>query len=353
MNNNISRILRKDNHIECFQSLQALSLIDYSSRGYERWHWQYMENPFCLTQDPSVWIYNLDGERAGHLGTIPVALKAGSQQITAAWAVDFATLSKYRKRGIGRSLVEEAVKNFDLLLTVGQTDMSFNLFRKMGWEFLGYLPYYIKIFDMKVLIKDKIKNIFILNIVSPLFNLFFAALNFFKKPQKSQGIEVDSIDNFSEDADLFWQEICVGYKITIPRNQAYLNWKYDRQPNMRYVKFCAKRNGRTCGYIILRCVKINLPNPEGIITDIVVNPDDREATEALFFGALRYLKRERCSVVRCYINNKDIQRYLADCGFVRCKPYMRFLISTKRDNFAEITNLDNWFLSAGDCDIDR
>lgn len=351
----IVRITRTDNKREYFENFQSRGLIDYSKRSYEKWHWQYIENPVCLNQDLSIWVYIIDDKMVGYLGAIPVELKVLSRKISAAWAIDFVTLAEYRKKGIGRALVEEAGNYFDLLLTVGQTDMSFNLFRKMGWRLLGCVPYYIKIWDTKTFIKEKIKNNLMVNSIALFVNLLLKPFNYFKKPREVPGIKFNTIDNFNVEADSFWDKISRYYRIAVPRNYAYLHWKYDRQPNMHYVKFRAARKDKVCGYITLRCINSGLDSPEGLITDILVHPEDKKAAEALLFAALSYLREKNCSVVRCYVNNKYIQRCILNFGFIKCKPFMRFLISISKkiDNLEETLNLDNWYLSAGDCDIDR
>jgi hypothetical protein len=57
--------------------------------------------------------------------------------------------------------------------------------------------------------------------------------------------------------------------------------------------------------------------------------------------------------VRCHVNNSDIEEILQGCGFVRRNSYMRFMANKNIEEAGEIYNLDNWFITAGDCDIDR
>lgn len=348
----IIRIAKDNDPQKYFQSFVECGLFDRSRSEYKKWHWKYVENPACLSQNLPIWVY-IDDKTVGHLGAIPIELKVLSRKVSAAWAVDFVTLAEYRKKGIGRALAEEVGNQFDLLLTVGQTDMSFNLFRKMGWRLLGCVPYYIKIWDTKTFIKERIKNNHMVNGIASFANLLLKFFNYFKNPRKVPDIESSMIDNFNSESDSFWEKISGCYRIAVPRNYAYLHWKYDRQPDMHYVKFRVARKNKVCGYIILRCINSDLDSPDGIITDILVHPEDKKAIEALFFVALRYLRDKHCSVVRCYVNNKYIQRYILNFGFIKCKPFMRFLVSKKIDNSEEILNLDNWYLSAGDCDIDR
>src|SRR3989338_5518544 len=110
----ISRISKNDVPERYFQNITQAGLINYSASGYQRWHWQYIENPFVLGQDLPIWICISDEKIAGHLGVIPVPLKAGSQKINAGWAVDFMTLPESRGKGVGMFLVAEANKHLDV-----------------------------------------------------------------------------------------------------------------------------------------------------------------------------------------------------------------------------------------------
>lgn len=349
----IIRIVKEDGLNKYFEEITKAGLVSYSALGFKKYYWQYKENPFYLTQSPSIWLYSLDGKTVGHLGAIPVELKAGSTKILAAWAVDFAILPAYRRKGIGMSLISEANKNFAVFLAIGATGMSLGLFRKMGWQLLGDLPHYIKILNLKNLMKEKIKNKFMLNLMFLPASILFNCFGLLAAKKKPKDIDVYKLDSFSEEADFFWKKIADSYKIIVPRNKAYLNWKYDRQPDMRYVKFRALRNGNLCGYIVVRCIKKEADHPEGLITDIIACPADKAAVQALVFTALEYLKSEGCSIVCGYASDNNIQKVFKIYGFVRRKSYFRFLINKNLSDLAEADSLNNWHITAGDSDIDR
>ena len=350
---NINRISKNGEVEKYFKGLVESELFDSTSLDRKKWRWKYADNPFLFDGNLPSWAYYIDNKIVGHLGAIPVELKTGFGKIRAAWAVDFITSPSYQKKGIGRALVEEMSKNFDLILTVGQTDMSYNLFMKMGWKLLGFVPYYIKIWDAEVLIEEKVKNAFFANLIVKPINLFLFFLNYFMKPKCSENINVSQIVSFDKEVGRLWEEIAEFYEIIVPRNFAYLSWKFDAQPNMYYAKFKAVRNGKAVGYIITRTIKGNFSKPEGLIADIIVRPEDLEIIDSLMAAALLHLKKENCSVVRFYINNKIIEKAIKNNGFIKRRPFMRFLISKKIDTLEGIENLASWHLTVGDCDIDR
>jgi len=349
----VVRLQRKENLEERFKELQTSGLIRYSHNGYKKWRWQYLENPFFLAQEPAAWICGLNGKIVGHLGAIPVQLKVGSKKFNAAWLVDFVTLPEFRRKGVGRALVEEVDKEFEVLLAVGGTDMSFNLFTKMGWSFLGHVPYCIKLWDLKLLIKERVRNVFVANSAIVVSGILLGILNLFTRCRRPKDIEVSRIDNFDEEVDTFWNRISSSFKFVVPRNRVYLSWKYDLQPGMEYVKFRAAHRGVLCGYIVVRCIKGNSGKDEGLIAEIITHPNDKDAQNALLSEALQYLKDQGCSMVRCFLTHKDMRGTLIRGGLLRYKAKMYFLIKDNISKLGEGVDLDNWYLSAGDSDTDR
>lgn len=299
------------------------------------------------------WSCNLNGISAGKLSVIPVELKLGSRKIKAGWAVDFMTLAEYRRRGIGSALVKEANMRFDMFLAVGATEMSFALFNKMGWRYVGDLPHYVKVWDIGYLLEQKLSNIFIGRLAALPAAFVLGLFNFLKRPSGVKGIKVETLDSFSSEADTFWDSICGFYRIAVARNSDYLRRKYDAQPDLGYLRFRASRKGSVCGYAVARCVKNRKDRLEGLITDIITRPTDRDAIQALVYAVSRYLKSRGCLLARGYFSDKRIQQALSDSGFLKRKSYLPFLLKENIETGEEIYNLDNWFLSAGDSDIDR
>lgn len=333
--------------------MASKNLIDYQIGGFKKWHWQYSDNPACAHTDLPAWLAVSGGEIAGHLGAIPVKLKITSRLIDAAWMVDFVTLPQHRRKGIGRLLVREAGRHYETLMTAGQTDASFNLFIKMGWKYLGDIPNYIRILDMSSLAKEKNKNspalLFLFTALDPIIKIF----NHFRKPKNHKDIEVGKTDAFGEEGDRFWKKIADSYKVIIPRDGSYINWKYAAQPGMDYVMLRAVRDNAVCGYVIIRVITNKTAKPTGLIADMIVRHDDADAIDALLSAALKYFEDEGCSMVRCYASHRSIKKALTKGGFIRHRVKMRFLINKYVDGLDEMKELDNWYLTAGDCDIDR
>ncbi len=336
-----------------FDGYVTSRLLKDPALGREKWRWQYLENPFCPSENPAVWVSSIEDKMAGHLGALPVEVKVGSQKVRAAWAVDFFTAPEFRGKGIGKSLTEESAKAFDLFLSLGNTDMSFGLFKKLGWKPLGDVPYYVKFWSWEAPLKKRVRNqsaaAFLLAIVNGVSGIY----NALRHPKKSTEIRTGKIEKFDEEADKLWAEVESFYQAAVIRSRAYLSWKYEKQPGMNYAKFRALRGRQLCGYIIVRAVKTGENPAEGLIADLIVRPDDDKTVHALLDAGLDYLRKEGCQLARCYATDKRIRKILVSAGFIKRQPEMRFMIYTKRQGLEAAEERDNWFLTAGDSDMDR
>ncbi|GEM_PF-2156013 len=351
---NTARISGKQDDLQkYFNGYVTSRLLKDPSLGREKWHWQYLENPFCPPENPAVWVCSIEGKMAGHLGTLPVEVKVGSKKVHAAWAVDFFTAPEFRGKGIGKSLTEESAKAFDLFLSVGNTDMSFGLFKKLGWKPLGDVPYYVKFWSWEAPLRKRIRNQAATAFLLAIFNGASGIYNALMHPKKSAEIRTERIETFDQEADELWAEVESFYTVVVIRSRAYLSWKYEKQPGMNYIKFRALRGRQLCGYIVVRAVKTGENPAEGLIADLIVRPNDTEAAHALLDAGLDYLRKEGCQLARCYATDKRIRKILAAAGFIKRQPVMRFMAYQKGGDLDAADQQDNWFIMAGDSDIDR
>lgn len=351
---NIVRLSSREEDLQkYFKGYVTSRLLKDSASNRQKWHWQYLENPSCLPKNPPVWVCTIQDRMAGHLGAIPVEVKVGSTKIRAAWAVDFFTAPEFRGKGIGKALTEESSKCFDAFLSVGNTDMSFGLFKKLGWKPLGDVPYYVKIWSWEAPIRKRIRNQTLAGLLASAADFLFKIYNARVKSGRTEGVGIERIEKFDEEADKLWAAVEPFYQAVVTRNRAYLVWKYEKQPGMNYIKFRALRGQQLFGYIVVRVVKSREHHSEGLIVDWVARPDDQDVLNALFAAALDYLKNEGCSLARCYATDKRIRKILVAAGFIKREPEMRFMIYKKSGELGEAERRDNWFITAGDSDMDR
>lgn len=305
------------------------------------------------TGDRQAWSFSEDGKTVGALAAIPVRLKAANTMLKAAWAVDFNTQQAYRRRGIGSRLVEEANKSFDVFLAIGASDSSFALFKKNGWVYCGELPHYIRIFDFRGLIGGRVKNPLLAGILSLAASAFTKIPGIVYYRRITRDIKVTVIEHFDVEADLLWEKVKDSYGFAVVRDSAFLINRYGGAGGKKYIRLRAAKDGELAGYAVLRVIDKSAGKPEGLITDIIAAAEDKDKIAALLLNSAQYLASQGCVLVRCYSSSPVIRKVLLSAGFLRRKSWMRFMIKNNTGVSDEIYNLDNWYLSAADSDIDR
>lgn len=95
------------------------------------WRWLYRTDSNTLLKSP---IVMMKGEEVtGHVGTIPLTLRRGRDERTAAWLCDIAVLSQYRGKALGAFLLTEAMARCPMRIGF-PNDLSWRLISKFGWK---------------------------------------------------------------------------------------------------------------------------------------------------------------------------------------------------------------------------
>jgi GNAT superfamily N-acetyltransferase len=97
----------------------------------DNWRWRYRIGEYDWAPLPLV---ALAGQTVvGHIGTIPVLLRAGQEVRRATWDVDFAVVPEYQRRHVGSRLMETMREQFPLHVAFGN-EKSTGTVTKIGWR---------------------------------------------------------------------------------------------------------------------------------------------------------------------------------------------------------------------------
>jgi GNAT superfamily N-acetyltransferase len=97
----------------------------------EHWRWLYRIGEYDWAPAPLI---ALDGPTVvGHIGTIPVCLRAGEDVRPAIWDVDLAVLPEYQGRKVGTKLMQRLREQCSLHVAFGN-EKSTGTVAKIGWQ---------------------------------------------------------------------------------------------------------------------------------------------------------------------------------------------------------------------------
>ena len=154
---------------------------------------------------------------------------------------------------------------------------------------------------------------------------------------------------FDESIDALCQAVTRQYSLIVRRDHRWLNWKFGDQPHVNYRKFVVSEMARPDGCLVVRCG--TLPEPRvGIVTDILVRPDDRELLASMATFAVDLLAAEGATAVRAAASTRMYDDVFRSIGFRPFKRLQPMLHTT--DNTLEFDS-DNMFFGYGEHDLDQ
>lgn len=268
-----------------FDEYRGSTLKDFHDLCLYRWR----DNPARTDAHPFGWILET-GERkiVGFLGLVPMRVQVGDRVVTAAsgtsWVVDVA----YRSYGLDLYKKYMSWGDRYLLLdtTAGPIASQFHQRLKMGMEPIPR--------------ESSQKLIWILNPVRYLIRKIWRT--FMRNAEKGLPSveEVEQVFAFTEEFDVFWNEMRSELGVTVVRDRAYLTWRFLKKPKLsgRSFVFTNKNEkGDLLGYLVLQQGGyMNRPSDHFVITDMVFRKSEGPAFQ-LFLKALSFVKEKKGTVL--------------------------------------------------------
>lgn len=328
------------------------------------WKWKYANNPASRHTDNFGWLANYQSDLIGQFHVIPTYVKVGNNYYRAAWAANLAMLKKYRKMGVGSFLVKHAVDriagDFTFFLVGGMNTPSYSIFKKCGLVDLGRIPRHIKILDLTALLNCfKVPGV-LSSAVQKIINIACKIIFFLKIPRK-HSINTEIVDNLDKEFEKFWESISEQYSCIAKRDVTFLRWRYVEQPLWPYAIMRVKRKNTMKGFAVLREGEVKSGRLKrkkiGVISDILVDPQDGEAVRGLLKAITEYFKNKKVLLIKCDILDRKIEKALRTSGFIKVKPGNGFMIRICRKNIPEndirlASSRESWHLTSGDSDMD-
>ncbi|MEK7640427.1 MAG: hypothetical protein AAB389_00315, partial [Patescibacteria group bacterium] len=252
-----------------------------------------------------------------------------------------------RALGYGYLLLEKAAAAHPLTIDHTINDSAWPMFEKAGWQ------------------KDNLERwVYIIKADNDLYSLSVSSV---KQIMKS-GWHFDQVSEFGPEMDEFWGRAKDRYPITIERTAEYLNWRFAKNPLVKYSMFAAKDNGKVRGLVIVRSESVkNEKGPLGVkalrIIDFVA---DEEAESFALSQTAKYARENKFDFVDYFSSGDFHDKGLEQAGFENGDkgifarlPILFNPVSFKRThlNFAVKTSdkaqLAEWYTAKGGGDQDR
>lgn len=189
------------------------------------WDWQYHHNPFMKRAEDIGIVVIEGGKVVGFNGYIPVPVQCDGQLIEGAWSCDTIISPECRGKGYG-GILHDAVKvRFPLVMGLGISDIQAQLNRKRGYRVCLDIDGFSYTNKISVL-KD----------VARKGRQCLIAMKSFAKRPPTEGLTARVLDiaALPSQTDLIWRAVSPGFSKIIPRDYAYLKWRYASHPFLKY-----------------------------------------------------------------------------------------------------------------------
>jgi len=219
----------------------------------------------------------------------------------------------YQGKGVFRSLMSLAWEKHGeegVLAFTYPNENSTKAYRKWKeWFRLAELPLYIRMIPPKQVSEEKSLARFIAG-----YGAASARTLRFNKPI-ANGMTVQLIDALDEGIDALWQNNRHSFDLMIPREKAYLTWRYVERPDVQYKMYKGVVQGRTVGYLVAR-TRIMFGMHLGLIVDFFVENNERALLSALIQRASADLIEQGVHAIGLqFIGPDSLKRSLWDNGF--------------------------------------
>ncbi len=309
--------------------------------------WLFEDNP-ALKSDANLPIYicKVNNNDAAQLAIIPVEVVFSGKLIRGGWCVDFYVKSNFQRRGIGKKLLDAAYKDFPLLMTLGQTNASFDLFfSKLGWYYNNNrLIYYKTFLSSSLLIKFLAKKI-------GLFKKHFLA----KKIEtqflsKLANLPIREFTSFQEAINQNLLEI--KDSTYIYKDIKYLEWRYIYHPFIRYNKHCIEVLKQYNIYIVWRIVFDGFWQCAKIVEIFYKENTPMSAMKTALHIFMQYVFSFGAEIMECQTNDSFVLQCLPKNIFSSRNIDKRFLYGMASMKDCPFIPNENWKLYSGDCDVE-
>ncbi len=343
---------------ELDQIVELIQEFDYPF-GREHFEWKYFDCPWGSVSVSA----KMKGKIIGQLGYIirPYILKG--EQILLCLSADAIVNKDLRKMGIYSGLHtmarNEALEKKVKYNIAFPNENTYRAGHKAGYSNMGWIPVYLKVINMKNVLKAIGKPG-----LRPFAGFAKKAMFRSKNPKVSGSIKTKKVKELPAEVDELWRSVLNDparkFQNIGLRTKKFLDWRFVKCPDRDYKFIIATdEKGKLKGYTIL--VEASVEGlKEGVIVDIFHKPQDQDTCTALVSHATEIFTRSDLDIIGFLWSDTPtcIPECLKSFGFKRFvkrfnpRPWAVFLRDARLKPIPQsLVDPKKWFISWADCDV--
>jgi GNAT superfamily N-acetyltransferase len=320
----------------------------------ELMEWCAFRNPYAY-QETTYFVAEDNGDIVAYIGRMPTDFAINGKRHKGYHNHDLYVHPKYRAMGMGFFLSmslfkanEENSKAF--CCSVFMSDLTLGMLRRRGYYELK-AGCFLKILNPNELLRRLLRNRVVVEILGRFLIKFFNSVDSIINISVPSYRDISLIRRFDSSFDKFYQSIVPKIGVCTYKQSDYLNWKLIDRPYSCITVLAAHEHGQPKGFVVL-ARNLGKDYPEGMIVDIIADPQDTHTIVSLLKGAINFFKRQKVFSIRCCLTDRKLIKILRRFLFIslpRGEPVMLGNL-TKFGEKEILMDINNWNLTYSESD---
>jgi len=178
------------------------------------------------------------------------------------------------------------------------------------------------------------------------------ALDYLKNNEYEPGdLKFSLIKSFDGRWDDLWKKFSSNFSLIVSRDHSYLNWRYFKNRDKKYIVFLVKIKDEICGYVVVRESESS-GKKLGHIVDFLIDHKNNKLNRILINKTILFLTLRKCVTIDAYVSHKRFGDIFSSLDFKKEKVDF-FVFSRFPELLKKFTkNKNNWFVTSGDGDFE-
>ena len=297
-------------------------IISLYNRVFEKnsdinyWNWRFEKNPFGKL---IIRFLLKNNEIASTYIVHPINIEKNNKIESGLFSMWTVTSPSFQKKGLSTLLANEVYKMGDGKFVIAfSNENSHHMFvKKLGFKSLGTMKEMVLELPTKII--------------------------------KSNSIKCEKIESFDEEFSKFYnKQKNIIKKIMIPRTEKYLNWRFIKNPEVKYHCYKLLKDDKLLGYFILK----NYQNEKCHIIDFLLE-NDSLIYEEMIYNTINFCKKNHLTKITLWTNGlESFHSQITKIGFKDIPMENNFVVKIFEENsLTELNYFENWYLTMSDSDV--
>ncbi|MCD4675635.1 MAG: GNAT family N-acetyltransferase [Desulfobacula sp.] len=304
--------------------------------------WRWRQTNYSISGEETAAIAKEKTEVVGCVGIVPASVTFKGSRIRTSWQQDSLVLKTMRGKGVGKKLVIDAAKGWDLVLAKGTSNAMYGLRKFLGYIDVPNSNYLLIVCRPRPLLKRVREGL--LEYFLYLWKIIFLA------PKTSFLIKIKEIYTFDKTFNILAEKLSKVNELKIYKDSAYLNWRYFQCPGKKYTVFKAY-DAENMAAIVLNIT--GKQSDEGWIVDMICHNENKDGAFVLLKKALGFFADQGVFRIWVFTTMPSVRKWFYRFGFVPTgkTPHFTFLRGENGFNQLKFEKI-NWNFWHGDGDIE-